>query len=191
MMLILFALLLGNDLHPDSLMSPQRPGAELIRKATSSSTLPVSSRAVVTYMVRGTEPSPSDLLFVVWRGAVKWHGGTPRASSGGGGEASFAASATFREVSLGLEVDLRRRVATVQGHAVELGDANIILVDAVDTPTPRIVGTRRIERIGAISAGPAGPLRILGTSPEVLDFAGCGPTVPEAERGWCVLLTGR
>lgn len=57
---------------------------------------------------------------------------------------------------------------------VELGDSNVILVDDIDRPkTTRVVKTLRVEPSGQLGRGPAEPLRLLGSSPEIVSFIGC------------------
>jgi hypothetical protein len=165
---------------------PPRPRipAHLLAKATSSSSVPVSEMAIVTWMMQGPAEAPSELLFVVWRGQPGWYRGSPRSSSKGGSGNSFTSSDTYGTVRLDLDFDRSQRIATVQGTRVEMKDANVILVDAVDRPgATRITKTLRVAHIDR-QPGPAGPVRALGASPEILEFIGCA-TQDAAAAGFC------
>lgn len=170
---------------------PPRPRipAHLIAKATSSSIVPVSELAMVTWMMQGPAEAPADLLFVIWRGQPGWYRGSRQSSSGGGSGNRFTSSATYGSVQLDLEFDRSTRVATVQGQRLEMKDANVILVDAVDRPgATRIAKTLRVEHIDR-QPGPAGPVRALGASPEILEFIGCGMQ-EAAAAGFCRFVVG-
>lgn len=167
---------------------PRRVPAHLLAKATSSSNVPVSEVAMVTWMMQGPAEAPSELLFVVWRGQPGWYRGSPRSSSGGGSGNSFTSSAAYGMVRLDMDFDRSQRIATVQGKRVELKDANVILVDAVDRPSETVIAkTLRVEHIDR-QPGPAGPVRALGASPEVLEFIGCQDAAVPA--GFCRLVVG-
>ena len=170
----------------------QRPPMPRVTASTiRSSDVPASPFAVVTYMVRGHAEQASDLLFVVWRGQAEWYRRGPRSGSGGGSGSSFSATATYGAVRLDLEADLPRRVATVQGVRVELGDSNVILVDDVDRPkSTRVVKTLRIEPSGQLAPGPDAPVRLLGSSAAVVEFLGCGEPAGKVPA-FCWMVVGQ
>ena len=171
---------------------PPRPPAHLMEKGTSSSDLPVSDVAMVSWMMQGPAEAPSDLLFVVWRGQPQWYSGSRRSSSGGSSGTNFTSSSTYGAVRVDLEFDRSRRVATVQGKRIEMGDANVILVDDVDQPgATRIVKTLRVEHQGDRQPGPAGPVRALGSSPEIVAFIGCSAPEAGTAAGWCRFVVGK
>lgn len=168
---------------------PRQVPAHLLAKATSSSDVPVSEVAIVTWMMQRPAEAPLELLFVVWRGQPGWYRGSPRSSSGGGSGNSFRSSATYGSVQVDLEFDRSTRVATVQGTRVEMKDANVILVDGVDRPgATRIAKILRVAHIDR-QPGPAGPVRALGASPEILEFIGCA-TQDAAAAGFCRFVVG-
>ena len=77
-----------------------------------------------------------------------------------------------------------KRVAEVQGQRVQLGDANVILVDGVDLAgNAKVVSTLRIDP--AVPVSPDGrPIRVvevLRRSPEVLAFLQCQTAMPEGK----------
>jgi hypothetical protein len=169
---------------------PPRPPAQMREKAVSSSNVPVSETAIVTWMMQGPAETPSELMFVVWRGKPGWNRGSPRSSSGGGSDSRFSSSATFGSVRVDFEFDRSRRIANVQGKRIEMGDANVVLVDGVDLPgATRIHKILRVEYAGDLQRGPAGPVRALAASPEILEFIGCPPPDPAA-ASFCRLVLG-
>lgn len=154
--------------------------------ATASATQPVSPVALMTWVTRygGDEVHALDLI-VLWRGDPGWFlQGTSRSIRTGGSADAFWATIRYagRELQLGL--DSARRLADVQGIQVELGHANVILVDQVDTADgPRVVGTLRIDPDVPHSAdGHPRVESVLRRSPAVIAFLRCDVVMPDGRR---------
>jgi hypothetical protein len=74
-------------------------------------------------------------------------------------------------------VDHARQVAELLDVSVDLSDANVVLVDNVDS-APVVVGTLRIESRLSPS-DPTGAL-LLRESDELLDYLQCGIVLPDS-----------
>jgi hypothetical protein len=118
----------------------------------SSGTSLLSASVLVTWMTHneGVDASVLDLA-VFWRGTPGWFtAGDPRGRSGGGSSMVLPDGRSGPQThfigvgSLRLEVtfDPASRSAQVQDHNISTQDANVILVDEVDSPAgPRIIST--------------------------------------------------
>jgi hypothetical protein len=112
----------------------------------------VSPVVVATTMIHYAATGEAILdLMVLWRGSPGWFiKGAGRTSGGIGsrnvrGQQDIAfAQATYGDLTVTVKRDVRSGKVWVQNEEVVLGDANVILVDDVDTNL-RIVGTRRID----------------------------------------------
>jgi hypothetical protein len=71
-----------------------------------------------------------------------------------------------------LEYDASKKVAVVDGETINMAQANVVLVDDVDSPSgPRVSGTMMIESRMPGSAGQIG--LVLRGSPEIMAFLRC------------------
>ena len=139
----------------------------------SSTSRPVSATVVATTMVRTTDGVSALNLMVLWRGSNGWFlKAGARGSGGGGTQQTLTARATFAGVALLAELDLQPRAVRIQGKPVILkpADANVILVDGVESPDLRVVSTLKIDP-AIVSDRQIEPL--FKRAPEVLAFLQC------------------
>lgn len=153
--------------------SPLRPGDRQI--VQSSASHPISPVAVVTWRTTASADGTSAFdLIVLWRGNPGWFAsGSGRAVQSGSTGALFRTTASFGGLELEIRFEPKSRVAWIQGRRIALGDANVILVDHVDSADgPRVVGTRRVpSQVPPGSRSSVG--MVLGQSPEVVSFLQC------------------
>ena len=85
-------------------------------------------------------------LLVLWRGRPGWFlGGGPSGGGGSGlGRGVMTRRLHFGGVDLEFMFDQRTRVIELLGQRIDLGEANVVLVDTVDDH-PRFVGARRVD----------------------------------------------
>ena len=143
------------------------------------------SPAVMASWIASVESGPRHLhVLVLWRGTPGWFlatqgtgGGLQGWGRGGDGEPG---PMVLRVVEGGVELEVRfdaeSGTVQVQDQVVPLQDANVILVDHVDSVSgPQVVGTARVEpqfpagRIGAA----------LRSSPGLVSFLRCDVTVAD------------
>ena len=158
--------------------------------ATSSATQVISPVALMTWATRFGHDGVHTLdLIVLWRGAPGWfmRGGPQRSSSGGGTE-SFQSTARYGDVEVQVTLQTAKRIAEVQGQKVELGDANVILVDGVDTAgAATVVRTLRIDPAVPFSQdGRPRVEEVLRRSPEIVAFLQCQTAMPDG-RGQAMI----
>jgi hypothetical protein len=122
---------------------------------------------------------------ILWRGAPGWYAkGERSGSSGGGGKGAWHHRFYQAGLEFEMSLDFASRIAVVQGKEVPLHDANIILVDHVDSPNgPQVVGVIKVDGTIAEDVGfYRGPYRIipaLGRSKQVRDFLRCDTALPD------------
>jgi hypothetical protein len=76
--------------------------------------------------------------------------------------------------------DLQTRIAKVQGQDVELKDANMILVDNVDSPNgPRVVETMTVDARALEPASPFHIQSVLKRSPKLVAYLRCDARLPD------------
>ena len=156
------------------------PGAT----ATSSATQVISPVALMTWVTRYGHDGIHTLdLIVLWRGASGWFIGTSQRSSGGGTGDSFHSTIRYGDVELQLGLQAAKRTAEVQGHKVELGDANVIFVDHVDKAGgAQVVRTLRIDPAVPLSDnGRPRVEEVLRRSPEIVSFLQCQTVLPDGK----------
>jgi hypothetical protein len=162
------------------------PGARLPRPgttATSSATQVISPVALVTWVAHyGSDGVRVLDLLVLWRGSPGWFlRGSNGGSSGGGSGGSFYSTISRGGLDLQLGFQSETRVAEIQGKSVQLRDANVILVDHVDT-------TGKLEVVDTIKIDPELPQSeggypridaVLRRSPEIVSFLRCDARLPD------------
>ena len=142
----------------------------------------LSPTVVATWLAHQDEAGGAQLdLLVLWRGSPGWFldGG----ASGGGGGGSVDRDGTIRltsrinygEVSLEVDFDPDRRLVGLGQEQMPLGDANVLLVDDVDT-NPHMMTTRRVDPV--IPDGRRIEV-LLRTSAELLDYLQCDVVLPD------------
>ena len=145
--------------------------------ATSSATQVISPVALMTWVTRyGHDGIHSLDLIVVWRGAPGWFTrGTSRSTSSGGSADTFHSTIRYGGLDLQLGLQPAKRTAEVQGQKVELGDANVILVDQVDTAGgAQVVRTLRVDPAVPLSEdGRPRVEEVLRRSQEIVSFLQC------------------
>jgi len=170
-------------------------------------TAPVSPSVMATDMcVIDAEGRGTLELLVLWRGSPGWFrkgsgggsaGGQGGAMRGGSGPAVRSEWISEGGVNLTVRFDPAARKAWIQDREILLGDANVVLVDGVDTPEgPHVVQTLRIDPEyetsvdllpgGSVGRGPrtrphAVPVQtFIRRSPELVEFLQCDTRLPDA-----------
>jgi hypothetical protein len=153
--------------------------------ATSSATQVISPVALMTWVTRyGHDGIHSLDLIVLWRGAPGWFTrGTSRSTSAGGSADTFHSTIRYGGLDLQLGLQPTKRTAEVQGQKVELGDANVILVDQVDTAGgAQVVRTLRIDPAVPLSEdGRPRVEEVLRRSQEIVSFLQCEAAMPDGK----------
>lgn len=141
---------------------------------SSTESVIVSPAVVATWISHIDQGDRSTLdLLVLWRGTPGWFlkPGPVRESSGGTQDGAH----TFRMTRGGVDVELtfnaRTRVARVGPETVALGEANVILVDAVNQ-RPTVAGTRFVEP--GLRGSPARIQQVLKRSDALVAYLRCG-----------------
>jgi hypothetical protein len=191
---------------------------------STGGTGPVSPSVMATTMAVVDAAGRGALeLLVLWRGSPGWFmkGGGGSSSDGGstGPMLGGAPGHTIRSswisqggVNLSVRFDPAAQKAWIQDNEIDLRDANVILVDGVDSPTgPHVVRALRIDAVyettvETLPGGPPGlgrtrPMAVpaqtfIRRSPELVEFLQCDATVPglsEIEQKvfdmWCAWVT--
>lgn len=129
----------------------------------------------------------STTLLVLWRGMPGWF--AARSGSSGGGHSSGGGGSyqyfTYGTRTFTMEFDDDKKIVKMVNQEISLKDANVILVDFVDSAAgPTIVGHRWVE------PGPPAPPLVAGAtedpiagvirrSPELYEYLRCDLTVPD------------
>ena len=173
---------------------------------SNSGTAPVSPSVMATQMGSVDAGGRGTLqLLVLWRGSPAWFlkGGGP-SSSGGGGSTVPGSNPTYSHwisqggVNLTLRFDPAARKVWVQDAEIPLDDANVIMVDGVDSPAgPQVVRTLRIDpdyettmepppyaipgRGPQMRPRPVPAQSFIRRSPELIEFLQCDAALPGLE----------
>ncbi|MEO5739249.1 MAG: hypothetical protein ABIS29_01460 [Vicinamibacterales bacterium] len=168
---------------------------------SNGGTAPVSPSVMATEMGAVDAAGRGTLqLLILWRGTPGWFlrgGGSSSGGSMGGGLNPTLRSQWISQggVSLTVRFDPAARKVWIQDKEVWLDDANVVLVDAVDSPAgPQVVRTLRIDpdyettmEAAPYAAPGRGPqMRPKGVpgqtfirrSPELIEFLQCDTPVP-------------
>jgi hypothetical protein len=181
-MLPIAALCMGLTSLPLAQDRPTLQGAHL---AVTASTQPISGVALVSWVSKPGSPAELDLA-VVWRGRPGWflenkdHYG----ASGGGNDASFGQTIKYGGVHLDYRFVRKPRTLEILDRSpLDLNDANVVLVDQVDTPEKANVVAK--IAIPSTLASPGALVQPFGRSPEILAFLRCDVEVPQVgARPW-------
>ena len=196
-----------------------------IGAGSSGGTGPVSPSVMATDMCLMSEPGKGTLeLLVLWRGSPGWWrkgNGGGSGSAGGGASMGAGPSPMMRTawisqggVNLSVRFDPVSRVAWILDKEVPMQDANVVLVDGVDSADgPQVIGTLRIDPAfdtatdlppGMLTAQPPGSARLsavptqtfIRRSPELVDYLQCDARLPnvtqyeqQAVDMWCSWVT--
>ncbi len=134
---------------------------------TQAASNDVSSTVVASALARNGHL----VLLVLWRGSPAWlAGGRGNSSGGGGGGGHTRLQLTFGGLSFDVDVDDIADVARVLGQQISLKDANVVLVDNVDSK-PTIVRIKLVDATVPESADAAWV--VLKREPELLEFLQC------------------
>jgi hypothetical protein len=192
---------------------------------STGGTGPVSPSVLFTEMSRVDAAGRGTLeLLVLWRGTPGWFrkgsggasgrgGGSAGSVMGGGGPTPMIRSEWISQggANLSVRFDPAAHKAWIQDKEIELGDANVILVDGVDSSLgPQVVRMLRIDpdyetRVELLPAGPSGRVRtrpivvpaqtFIRRSPELIEFLRCDVAAYAMSRYeqqmfdmWCTLL---
>jgi hypothetical protein len=134
----------------------------------------ISPVAVVSSIVRDDGGGGALLdLAVLWRGAPGWFAqGGAHSESGGGSGSSVHSDIRYGDVKLTLNFNAETRVAGIQGTEIKLRDANVVLVDYVDSRAgPQVIRTLRVDP--AVPGGALDIAQALRRSPEIVSFLRC------------------
>jgi hypothetical protein len=175
---------------------------------STGGTAPVSPSVIATEMSAVDQNGRRTLeLLILWRGTPGWHlKGTGGASGSGGsmggsmgGNPGMVRSDWISQggVNLAVRFDPAARKAWIQEKEIDLGDANVVLVDGVDSPVgPQVVRTLRIDPEYETAATRQMPFQMfIRRSPELVEFLQCGTVPPDLSvyeqkvfDMWCSLL---
>jgi hypothetical protein len=156
----------------------QRQGSAVVYRG-GHSTQPVSPSSLATVMTsRDVQDERTLDLLVLWRGTPGWFFVTHQSESGGGRAGLSSVSLRYGAVSLDLEKE--GRVVRIQGAPVELGDANVILADRVDTDGPVIVEVLRVDPSFPGTDPRVYP--ILRRSEQIVSFIRCDEKLPDPKK---------
>jgi hypothetical protein len=150
--------------------APKAPAAE-----GDTATIAISAAVMTTYATRQLPSGEVLELLILWRGTPGWftRGGLASSSGGLSGDNwrhRFSQGGLEFEAAL----DLKTRIASVQGQLVKLGKANVILVDDVDSPRgTRVAGTLTVDASLGKESGPLRILPVLARSKEIRDYLRC------------------
>ena len=165
------------------------PGA-----GSTGGTGPVSPSVLATTMAAVDAAGRGTLeLLVLWRGSPGWFmkGGGGSSSGGstgptlGGAPGPMIRSSWISQggVNLSVRFDPAAQKAWIQNNEIDLRDANVILVDGVDSPTgPHVMRALRIDTDYETRVEPL-PMAVpaqtfIRRSPELVEFLQCDVTVP-------------
>ena len=151
----------------------------------------MSPAVVATVITKHGQAGAGELdVLVLWRGRTGWflegdQDGRSGSSTWGGtaGGPGGSREIVDHQVSLGgltlsLQFDRQVRTARVQNIEVSLQNANVILVDQVDSGEDlAVVGTRWIDP--QISGVPPRSEQIIGRSSELVAFLRCDARLPD------------
>lgn len=179
------------------------PGA-----GSTGGTGPVSPSVLATQMSVVDVAGQGTLqLLVLWRGSPGWFRKSAGGASGSGGGGSMGAgpSPMVRSewiaqggVNLAVRFDPVGRKAWIQDSEITLNDANVVLVDDVDSPAgPRVVRTLRVDpEYQTTPASPAPVQMFIRRSPELVEFLQCDIALPGLQPYeqqvfdmWCAWVT--
>ena len=132
------------------------------------------------------QPGDGELdVLVLWRGSPGWflqsgrdgHSGSRTRTRGPGETVDHHFS--FDDLTLNLQFNRRARTARVQDIEVSLQNANVILVDQVNSrETLTVVGTRWINP--QVGTSPVRVEQVLRRSSELVDFLRCNASLPDS-----------
>jgi hypothetical protein len=170
---------------------------------SNSSTVPLSPSVMATDLASIDASGRGTLqLLILWRGTPGWFmRGSGASSSGGGGSAGGGSSMVFSHwisqggVNLNLRFDPAARKVWIQDAEIALSDANVVLVDDVDSPAgPHVVRTLRIDpefettmepppyatpgRGPQMRPRPVPVQMFIRRSPELIEFLQCDAPLP-------------
>jgi hypothetical protein len=175
---------------------------------STGGTAPVSPSVMATDMCVVDAAGRGTLeLLILWRGSPGWvrkgDGGGSGGGSGAGGSMAGGPSPMIRSawvsqggVSLSVRFDPAARKVWIQDKEIALDEANVVLVDGVDSPEgPQVVRTLRIDpeyqttmspapyggRMGRgpqIRPQPVPAQTFIRRSPELVEFLQCDASVP-------------
>jgi hypothetical protein len=155
---------------------------------SNSGTAPVSPSVMATELGSVDQAGRGTLqLLILWRGTPGWFlRGGGGSSSGGGGSMAPGSGMIFSHwisqggVNLTVRFDPAVRKVWIQDREVGLDDANVVLVDGVDSPAgPQVVRTLRIDpEYQTTPRGPVPAQTFIRRSPELVEFLQCDVTVP-------------
>ena len=144
---------------------------------SNSGTVPVSPSVMATELGSVDAAGRGTLqLLILWRGASGWfmRGGGAGSSSGGGGSMAPGSSMIYNHwisqggVNLTVRFDPASRKVWIQDKEIALDDANVVLVDGVDSPAgPQVVRTLRIDPEYETTMAPAPYIAPMGRGPQM------------------------
>lgn len=146
--------------------------------AVSASTEPISGVALVSWVSKPGSPKELDLA-VIWRGRPGWYmEGTGQGGSGGATSTTFQQTIKYGGVHLSFQfVTSKRQLVVQDGPALDLGDANVVLVDHVTEPAKLAVVSKLT--IPSMLTGPGELVVPFGRSNEIFNFLQCDVEVPQ------------
>jgi hypothetical protein len=174
------------------------PAMAQVRSSGATVDRVLSPRVVANWLSHPDESGAMQLdLLVLWRGSPGWFAvaeGGAGERGGGGMESQAVRSLRLRygDIDLGLEFRPETRVVVFLGEELVLGEANVVLVDAVDT-SPHVIETTQVGS----TIPDAGRIELLlRRSPELVEYLDCearvaDPSLQEQMEFLCAQVLGR
>jgi hypothetical protein len=174
---------------------------------SSGRTGPVSPSVLATEMRVFDAAGRGTLeLLILWRGSPGWFRKSGGASGGGGAGSSMGAGASDMirtewvsqgGVNLTVRFDPAARKAWLQDAEIVLNDANVLLVDGVDSASrPHVVRMLRIDPEYEATLKPVPVQAFIRRSPHLVDFLQCDVPAPGLQpyeqqvfEMWCSWVT--
>lgn len=141
---------------------------------TGSYTRIISPVAAVTVITSGRSSVDRVLeLVVLWRGSPGWFFKSDGSgTSGGGSGTTFSGTIRFGELTLYLKFDFSTRVVSIDdGKPIAMKDANVLLVDGVDSPAG-MSGFHTL-RVASVIEDQRRIEPVLKSSAQILEFLRC------------------
>ena len=150
---------------------------------TGSYTRIISPVAAVTVITSGRSSVDRVLeLVVLWRGSPGWFFKSDGSgTSGGGSGTTFSGTIRFGEVTLYLKFDFSTRVVSIDdGKPIAMKDANVLLVDGVDSPGG-MSGFHTLQ-VGSVIDDDRRIEPVLKSSARILEFLRCDVRLDDPGR---------
>lgn len=143
----------------------------------------ISPVAVITVITSGRSRADRVLeLLVLWRGSPGWFfKGGGSGMSGGGSGRTYSETIRFGELAMYLKFDFSTRIVSIDdGKPIAMKDANVLLVDGVDSPAG-MSGFHTL-RVASVIDDATRIEPVLKSSAQILEFLRCDVRLDDPGR---------